>query len=126
MGTTYLPETSELQHAPEPGAGYYASCVDGKRYGFLLGPFATHTEALDSVPIAKATAEAVNSRAFFYGFGTCKITSEPGAPELPVGVLNTLVGGYPCPTCGEPATITPAQMRLGQQCDLCAQRDSGG
>lgn len=73
--------------------GYYASVKDGPRTGFLLGPFDTHTQALDCVPIAKATAEANNSRAVFYAYGTCKIDLTQDGPltELPAGVLNEIV-----------------------------------
>lgn len=26
----------------------------------------------------------------------------------------------PCPTCGQPDRLTPADVRLGYQCDRCA------
>ena len=32
----------------------------------------------------------------------------------------------PCPTCGEPNRITPADRARGYQCDSCADRDEGG
>jgi hypothetical protein len=32
----------------------------------------------------------------------------------------------PCPTCGEPNRLTPADRRLGYQCNACADRDEGG
>jgi hypothetical protein len=31
----------------------------------------------------------------------------------------------PCPTCGEPDRLTPADVRAGYQCDTCATRDEG-
>jgi len=31
----------------------------------------------------------------------------------------------PCPTCGEPNRLTPADKRRGYQCDQCADRDEG-
>ena len=31
-----------------------------------------------------------------------------------------------CPTCGESNTLTPADVRLGYQCDRCAEIDEGG
>jgi hypothetical protein len=31
----------------------------------------------------------------------------------------------PCPTCGEPDRLTPADQRKGYQCDECADRDEG-
>jgi hypothetical protein len=32
----------------------------------------------------------------------------------------------PCPTCGRPNKLTPADVRRGYQCDGCADRDEGG
>lgn len=31
----------------------------------------------------------------------------------------------PCPTCGEPNRLTPADKAKGYQCDTCADRDEG-
>jgi len=31
----------------------------------------------------------------------------------------------PCPTCGLPNRLTPADVRRGYQCDACADRDEG-
>jgi hypothetical protein len=32
----------------------------------------------------------------------------------------------PCPTCGEPNTLTPKDVKLGYQCDCCADRAESG
>lgn len=32
----------------------------------------------------------------------------------------------PCPTCGEPNRLTPADRARGYQCDACADRDEAG
>jgi hypothetical protein len=32
----------------------------------------------------------------------------------------------PCPTCGQPNRLTPADRAKGYQCDACADRDEGG
>jgi hypothetical protein len=32
----------------------------------------------------------------------------------------------PCPTCGKPNRLTPADQRQGYQCDECADRDERG
>lgn len=32
----------------------------------------------------------------------------------------------PCPTCGEPDSLTPADRAAGYQCDRCADRAEGG
>jgi hypothetical protein len=31
----------------------------------------------------------------------------------------------PCPSCGQPNKLTPADRRRGYQCDDCANRDEG-
>ena len=31
----------------------------------------------------------------------------------------------PCPTCGEPDRLTPADVQLGYQCDFCADEAEG-
>jgi hypothetical protein len=31
----------------------------------------------------------------------------------------------PCPTCGSPDRLTPADAARGYQCDACADRDEG-
>ena len=31
----------------------------------------------------------------------------------------------PCPTCGAPNRLTPADVRLNYQCNNCADRDEG-
>ena len=31
----------------------------------------------------------------------------------------------PCPTCGQPNRLTPADRAKGYQCDACADRDEG-
>ena len=32
----------------------------------------------------------------------------------------------PCPTCGEPNALTPADVKQGYQCNACADRAEGG
>ena len=32
---------------------------------------------------------------------------------------------YPCPTCKQPNRLTPADNRLGYQCDECADKEEG-
>ena len=31
----------------------------------------------------------------------------------------------PCPTCGRPNALTPADVRRGYHCDACADREEG-
>lgn len=33
---------------------------------------------------------------------------------------------YPCPTCGEPNSLTQQDVALHYQCDACADRAEGG
>lgn len=54
------------------GRDFYVTVVDGGRTGYLLGPFATHGEALANVERGKALAVKHNTRACFgeYAYGT--------------------------------------------------------
>lgn len=67
-----------------PGA-YYVTVYDGGRWGRLLGPFVNdHALALRMVDAARALAEELDPRAFWYSFGTARWESTVAAP----GVLN--------------------------------------
>lgn len=63
---------------------FYVSVIDGARHGFLAGPFQTHDEALAKVDAARAAANEVDPRAWFYAYGTAKA---PDGYDRP-GVLN--------------------------------------
>lgn len=64
--------------------GYYVTVIDGKKKGALLGPYATHQEALDNV--ARGTKLAMDSdpKAPWYAYGTAKVD----ARELPKSVFG--------------------------------------
>ncbi|WP_140427038.1 hypothetical protein [Ensifer aridi] len=68
--------------------GFYVSVVDGKRYGFLLGPYPTHDEALANVDRGKSLALAGNddpsNAAWWYAYGTCRLERA----TLPSGVFG--------------------------------------
>lgn len=64
--------------------GYFVSMINGKRTALLVGPYATHQEALAMVDKAKEKAIQLNLWCVFYTFGTCKIESD----SLPTGKLN--------------------------------------
>ncbi len=66
---------------------FYVSVLDGPRYGFLVGPFDTHDQALAQVDSARAAAEQVDPRAVWYAFGTARAPEGYSTP----GVLNDLV-----------------------------------
>ena len=72
---------------PRPGS-YYVSAIDGDRHTFLLGPYATHAEALAHVADGRRLALWVDSKAHWYAYGTARATdySKPG-------VLNDLLEG---------------------------------
>ena len=71
---------------PESG-GYFVDAVDGKRVSLLLGPFATHAEALVMVDPARTLACELDPWAHFYRFGTCRVVTSK------TGILNhKLVG----------------------------------
>jgi uncharacterized protein YegJ (DUF2314 family) len=66
--------------------GFYVSVRDNGRSGFLLGPYATHEEALANVQLGQRLAEQVNDNAHWYAYGTAKVTAE----TLKEGLLNQL------------------------------------
>jgi len=61
-----------------PGTGeFYVTTVDAGRVGFLLGPYATHADALANVERGNRLAHEADPRAWFYAFGTARWT-QPG------------------------------------------------
>jgi hypothetical protein len=81
---TYNAEHNAEHPDPRPGA-YYVSVVDGRRYALALGPFDTHAAALERVGPVRDYCNKQSDRAWFYGYGTCRL--EPG-DEHPPGKLN--------------------------------------
>lgn len=67
---------------------FYVSVIDGARYAFLAGPFATHEEALAKVDAARKRADEVDPRAWFYAYGTAQA---PEGYDRP-GILNADLG----------------------------------
>lgn len=56
--------------------GYYVSARHQKQYALLLGPFASHYDALQLVPLGRRLAQPYD-RYCEYGYGTCRTeTSE--------------------------------------------------
>ena len=74
-----------------PAKGFYVTVRHAKRSGALLGPYATHGEALANVDRAKRYVLEYVDFASFYAYGTAKATAKPGR-ELPTGRLNDRVG----------------------------------
>jgi hypothetical protein len=68
----------------EPG-GFYVTAKDHGRTAWLLGPYATHEEALGLVAEAKVLARAATGcRSDFWAFGTSRVAGG----ERPAGKLN--------------------------------------
>lgn len=65
--------------------GYYVTMKRDRRTAWLLGPYDTHREALDSVARGRALAQAADPFTDFDAFGTSSITS---TGRLPAGILN--------------------------------------
>ena len=52
--------------------------------------------------------------------------ADPGGKSALRAASNRNPRNLPCPTCGEPDRLTPADAARGYQCDGCADRDEGG
>ncbi len=63
---------------------YFVSVINNGRKGFLLGPYATHEEALGQVERGKELAMKADPWAHFYAYGTC---------SAPVGLVPRTVFG---------------------------------
>lgn len=64
----------------------------GTKTAWLLGPYATHEEALELVHTARGLAEEVDPRCVWDAFGTSSITMDVGGlGEFPQGKLNAAV-----------------------------------
>ena len=51
--------------------------------------------------------------------------AEPGGRSALRAASNRNPRNLPCPTCGMSNRLTPADQRLGYQCNVCADRDEG-
>lgn len=77
MVTPIFPCGCDKPH--KPGTSFFVSCIedsDQQRKSLLLGPYATHTEALANVERGRKLAEENDPKAHWYSFGTCGI-AEP-------------------------------------------------
>lgn len=72
--------------------GFYVTVKDGSRTGFLVGPLATHEEALALVEPVREIAESRNDRARWYAFGTARVE---GPSPVRRGLLNEHFGLSP-------------------------------
>ncbi len=78
-----------MAQAPDTKEGnYYVSVVDGPQHALLLGPFCNdHAKALSLVEKARDEAVRIDRKAWFYGFGTCRLPLDYDKP----GKLNYLL-----------------------------------
>jgi hypothetical protein len=49
----------------------------------------------------------------------------PGGNSALRAASNSNPRNLPCPTCGRPNMLTPADQRRGYQCDYCANAEEG-
>jgi len=52
--------------------------------------------------------------------------ADPGGKSALRAASKRNPRNLPCPTCGTPNVLTPADRARGYQCDSCADRDEGG
>jgi len=81
----------EQRRSSGEGEGFYVTVRDRAKSGFLLGPYATHGEALANVDRARREAVRLDPWGAFYSYGTAKVTAKPGR-ELKPGRLNDAIG----------------------------------
>lgn len=66
---------------PATGGRFFVTVRDGKRTGFLLGPYDTHAEALSHVRRGSDLADVADPRAAFYAFGTSRVLDGVDLPK---------------------------------------------
>jgi hypothetical protein len=52
--------------------------------------------------------------------------ADPGGKSALRAATRENPRNLPCPACGEPNRLTPADRQAGYQCDDCADRAEGG
>lgn len=75
-------ETCKCGQRHPYGANFYVSVQDAGKTGLLRGPFRTHAQAISAVPATKKDAEARDSFASFYAFGTVAMPRSYKKPGL--------------------------------------------
>jgi hypothetical protein len=56
---------------------------------------------------------------------TCETFADPGGNSALRRATRRNPRNLPCPTCGEPNRLTPADRARGYQCDTCADAAEG-
>jgi len=52
--------------------------------------------------------------------------ADPGGNSALRAATPSNPRNLPCPTCGEPDRLTPRDVQLGYQCNVCADAAEGG
>jgi hypothetical protein len=63
---------------------FFVTVRDAGRTGFLMGPYATHADAISEVERGRELAQKANAWAWFYAYGTA---------SAPAGLINKTVFG---------------------------------
>ena len=61
-----------------------------------------------------------------YGYGREPAFAVPGGNSALRAATPSNPRNLPCPTCGTPNVLTPADRARGYQCDACADRAESG
>jgi len=56
----------------------------------------------------------------------CRTFADPGGNSALRAATKSNPRNLPCPNCGEPNRLTPADRAQGYQCDSCADRAERG
>lgn len=81
--TSYLHQLPTTAQVPVEDASrvFYVTCRDAGRVGWLLGPYETHQEAIESVDTGRSLAIDMNPWAHFYEFGTASLPRDGKQPS---------------------------------------------
>lgn len=60
-----------------------------------------------------------------YEFDERRQFADPGGRSALCAASKSNPRNLPCPTCGEPNRLTPADRARGYQCNACADADEG-
>lgn len=58
-------------------------------------------------------------------YGARRLFADPGGRSALRAASASNPRTLPCPTCGAPNRLTPADQRQGYQCNACADRAEG-
>lgn len=71
--------------------GFYVTAREGRRVGWLLGPYRSRDAAAGNVERARLAAVEIDPWTHFAGFGATRLVGRPGR-TLPAGILNSRIG----------------------------------